>query len=86
MISQILHTLRGKFILTISVGAIAMEEMNATVLEVAKNAQLAAGVSGNAQKQTMEGVQIVSTAVENIKSIHADHRGVGNAQGPLLRP
>lgn len=50
--------------------ATAMEEMNATVLEVAKNAQLAADVSGNAQKQTLAGVQIVTSAVEGIKSIH----------------
>ena len=47
--------------------ATAMEQMNATVLEVAKNAQLAADVSGNAQKQTLEGVQIVTSAVSSIK-------------------
>ena len=64
--------------------ATAMEEMNATVLEVAKNAQLAAGVSGNAQKQTIEGVQIVSTAVENIKSIHAA-RGHSQARPRLAQ-
>ena len=71
--AQVEQASRGAESQTARVGetATAMEEMNATVLEVAKNAQLAAGVSGNAQKQTIEGVQIVSTAVENIKSIHA---------------
>ncbi|MGV6996599.1 methyl-accepting chemotaxis protein [Desulfovibrio sp. QI0430] len=63
--------------------ATAMEEMNATVLEVAKNAQLAAGVSGNAQKQTIEGVQIVSTEVENIKSIHAKSLAIKQDMGAL---
>lgn len=63
--------------------ATAMEEMNATVLEVAKNAQLAAGVSGSAQKQTIEGVQIVSTAVENIKSIHTKSLAIKQDMGAL---
>lgn len=45
--------------------------------------QLAAGVSGNAQKQTMEGVQIVSTAVENIKSIHAKSSAIKQDMGAL---
>lgn len=63
--------------------ATAMEEMNATVLEVAKNAQLAASVSGNAQKQTIEGVQIVSNAVENIKSIHAKSVAIKQDMGVL---
>ena len=67
----------------ISETATAMEEMNATVLEVAKNAQLAADVSGNAQKQTLEGVQIVSSAVEGIKSIHAKSLTIKQDMGAL---
>jgi methyl-accepting chemotaxis protein len=63
--------------------ATAMEEMNATVLEVAKNAQLAAEVSGNAQKQTLEGVQIVTSAVEGIKSIHTKSLAIKQDMGAL---
>ena len=63
--------------------ATAMEEMNATVLEVAKNAQLAADVSGNAQKQTLEGVQIVTGAVEGIKSIHTKSLAIKQDMGEL---
>ena len=63
--------------------ATAMEEMNATVLEVAKNAQLAADVSGNAQKQTIEGVHIVTNAVEGIKSIHAKSLAIKQDMGVL---
>ena len=63
--------------------ATAMEQMNATVLEVAKNAQLAADVSGNAQKQTLEGVQIVTSAVEGIKSIHAKSLAIKQDMGAL---
>ena len=63
--------------------ATAMEQMNATVLEVAKNAQLAADVSGNAQKQTLEGVQIVTSAVEGIKSIHSKSLAIKQDMGAL---
>ena len=67
----------------ISETATAMEQMNATVLEVAKNAQLAADVSSNAQKQTIEGVQIVSSAVESIKSIHTKSLAIKQDMGAL---
>jgi len=49
----------------------SMDEMSATVLEVAQNAQAAANVSMSAKQQTLEGSRIVSTAVTGIKSIHA---------------
>ena len=50
--------------------ATAMEEMNATVLEVAKNAQQAANVSHQAREQAVEGSQIVNDAVMGIESVH----------------
>jgi methyl-accepting chemotaxis protein len=50
--------------------ATAMEEMNATVLEVAKNAQQAADVSHQAREQALEGSQIVNKAVKGIESVH----------------
>lgn len=47
-----------------------MEEMNATVLEVARNAQQAADVSHQARQQAQEGSKIVSDAVKSIESVH----------------
>ena len=50
--------------------ATAMEEMNATVLEVAKNAQQAADVSHQTRDQAVEGSQILDDAVKGIESVH----------------
>ncbi len=50
--------------------ATAMEEMNATVLEVAKNAQQAADVSHQTREQAVEGSQILDDAVKGIESVH----------------
>ena len=51
--------------------ATAMEEMNATVLEVARNAQQAADVSHQARQQALEGSKIVTDAVKSIEAVHA---------------
>ena len=51
--------------------ATAMEEMNATVLEVARNAQQAADVSHQARQQALEGSKIVTDAVRSIEAVHA---------------
>ena len=48
-----------------------MEEMNATVLEVARNAQQAADVSHQAHQQAQEGSKIVTDAVKSIEAVHA---------------
>uniref|UniRef100_UPI0026199630 methyl-accepting chemotaxis protein n=1 Tax=Desulfovibrio sp. TaxID=885 RepID=UPI0026199630 len=50
--------------------ATAMEEMNATVLEVARNAQQAADVSHQTRDQAVEGSQILDDAVKGIESVH----------------
>ena len=50
--------------------ATAMEEMNATVLEVARNAQQAADVSHQTREQAEEGSQILNEAVKGIESVH----------------
>lgn len=47
-----------------------MEEMNATVREVAQNAQQAAGIADQARQQAQEGAQIVNSAVKGIESVH----------------
>ena len=51
--------------------ATAMEEMNATVLEVAKNASQAADSSHNARAKAMEGAKVVAHAVESITAVQA---------------
>ncbi|MTJ92693.1 MAG: methyl-accepting chemotaxis protein [Desulfovibrio sp.] len=51
--------------------ATAMEEMNATVREVAQNAQQAADIADQARQQAQEGSQIVNSAVKGIESVHA---------------
>ena len=49
--------------------ATAMEEMNSTVIEVAKNAGEAAKMSSKAREKAEEGEKIVRTAVESIKEV-----------------
>ena len=49
--------------------ATAMEEMNATVLEVAKNASQAAESSANARGKAVEGAKIVSQVVAGIHTM-----------------
>ncbi|WP_027191833.1 methyl-accepting chemotaxis protein [Fundidesulfovibrio putealis] len=51
--------------------ATAMEEMNATVLEVAKNASQAADSSGNARTKALEGAKVVAQAVESITDLQS---------------
>ena len=56
--------------------ATAMEEMNATVLEVSKNAQQAADASSNTKKQALEGVNIVNEAVKGIETVRTQSLGI----------
>ena len=49
--------------------ATAMEEMNATVLEVARNAQQAATASSQTKAQAAEGSEIVNQTVKGIESV-----------------
>ena len=51
--------------------ATAMEEMNATVLEVAKNASQAADSSGEARSKALEGSKVVGQVVAGINSVQA---------------
>jgi len=50
--------------------ATSMEEMTATVIEVARSAAMASDTSANAQSKAVNGARIVSEAVEGIRSIH----------------
>ncbi len=51
--------------------ATAMEEMNATVLEVAKNASQAAEASDQARTKAVDGATVVSASVEAINTVQA---------------
>ena len=51
--------------------ATAMEQMNATVLEVAKNSQQAASASSHTRGQAQEGASIVNNAVKGIEGVRA---------------
>ena len=51
--------------------ATAMEQMNATVLEVAKNTQRAADASSHTRGQAQEGASIVHNAVKGIEGVRA---------------
>ncbi|NDY55675.1 methyl-accepting chemotaxis protein [Desulfovibrio sulfodismutans] len=50
--------------------ATAMEEMNATVLEVAKNASQAAETSDAAKRKAQEGSSVVEQAIREIANVH----------------
>jgi methyl-accepting chemotaxis protein len=54
--------------------ATAMDQMNATVMEVAKNASSAAESSGNASDQAREGSGVVEHAVASITDVHRTAR------------
>ena len=56
--------------------ATAMEQMNATVIEVAKNASNAAESSSNASDQANEGAGVVEQAVKSISGVHTAARGM----------
>lgn len=49
--------------------AVSVEQMNATVLEVASNASSAAEISSEAREQAEEGARIVTEAIEGISSL-----------------
>lgn len=55
----------------ITEAATAMEEMNSTVSEVARNASSASEMSANTRKKAGEGVRIVQEAVASIKNVQA---------------
>lgn len=50
--------------------ATAMEEMNSTVLEVAKNVGLAAGISASARDKASDGAAVVTQSVAGIQEVH----------------
>jgi methyl-accepting chemotaxis protein len=52
--------------------ATAMEEMNATVLEVARNASQAAESSHNARNKAVEGAKVGASAVQSITSVQTN--------------
>ena len=55
----------------IAEAATAMEEMNVTVIEVAKNASSASQMSANTRQKADDGVRIVQEVVTSIKNVQA---------------
>jgi methyl-accepting chemotaxis protein len=76
--SRIEQTSRGSSDQSQRVGetAAAMEEMNATVLEVARNASQAAETSDSARTQAREGERIVAQVVEGIGQVRDQALGL----------
>ena len=56
----------------VSETATAVEEMNATVLEIAKNASEAAKISASTKGKAAEGAQVVKSVVEAITTVQND--------------
>jgi methyl-accepting chemotaxis protein len=69
--AQVEQSSRGAEIQAVRVGetATSMEEMNATVLEVAKSASLAAETSDLAKRQAQDGAQVVADVVREIGQV-----------------
>ncbi|MGE4299678.1 MAG: methyl-accepting chemotaxis protein [Desulfovibrionaceae bacterium] len=67
----------------VSETATAMEEMNSTVLEVARNASDAASISDNAKNKAQEGASIVTQVVKGIGEVQAQAMEMKEDMGKL---
>ena len=63
--------------------ASAREEMNATVLEVAKNAGFASEVSVNTRQKAQEGATVVGQAVKSVQDIQRESLALKDAMAEL---
>lgn len=63
--------------------ATAMEEMNSTVLEVAKNVGLAADISASARDRAVAGAEIVTQSVAGIQEVHNQSLSLKKDMGKL---
>lgn len=63
--------------------ATAMEEMNATVLEVAKNSAHAADSAFSARQQANKGANIVNTVIDNIMTVQGTTRELTTGMAAL---
>lgn len=69
----------------VSETATSMEEMNATVLEVAKNASNSASTADTSRDKAEEGASIVGQVVEGIEQVQHNSREIKNDMGSLGR-
>jgi len=69
----------------VSCSATAMEEMNSTVIEVARNASIAANGSERARMRAGEGQQIVKQSVDSIGTVQKDTEELGRNMEDLGR-
>lgn len=60
-----------------------MEEMNATVLEVAKNAGFASEVSVSTRQKAQEGTPVVGQAVKSVQDIQRESLALKDAMAEL---
>ena len=67
----------------VSEAAVAMEEMNATVLEVARSAENTADVSGNARVKAQEGANIVQEVVTGFVAVQSQSLAMKQDMGEL---
>ena len=61
----------------------AMEEMNSTVLEVARNAQLTAQMSEETSAMARDGEGVVGKSVEMMRQVHEQSQGLRNQMNEL---
>ena len=63
--------------------ATAMEEMNVTVAEVAKNAAAASDISASTRQKAQEGAAVVTMAVRSIESVQKESRTLSDDMAQL---
>lgn len=83
--SQVQHSSRSALTQSerVSESSTAMEEMNATVLEVSRNASNVAGRADESQKQALQGSEIVQKAVEAIVKVQRQAESLRDNLGGL---
>ena len=69
----------------VSSSAIAMEEMNSTVLEVARNAGVAAESSDRVREKAQQGEQVVTKSIESIAIVQTDNAELSRIMEELGR-
>lgn len=69
----------------VAVSATAMEEMNATVLEVARNASVAAEGSDSARKKAVAGASIVERSIQALGTVQKDTQNLRSEMEQLGR-
>jgi methyl-accepting chemotaxis protein len=85
--SQVEHATRSVADQQTRIGeaADAMQEMNTTIIEVAKNAGQAAETAASAKEKATSGAMVVGSVIEGMKEIHRESLGLKDDMGVLGR-